>query len=85
MACKDKSKEQIEKAKKACSLKTGHRWVSDSCSCDKKLIPDEEFKADSTSFARGQNPAGKYPIDWKKSSSEQSPRSMEFYSRYKGK
>ena len=90
MACKDKSKEEKEKARKMCleiksEGRNTHRWDPDSCSCDKKLIPDEEFKADSTSFARGQNPTGKYPIDWKKSSSEQSPRSMEFYSRYKGK
>ena len=48
MACKDKSKEQKEKAKKACATKKTHVWNSDSCSCDKKLIPDVEFKKDST-------------------------------------
>ncbi len=58
-------------------------------SCENCISPETtylkilEFKADSTSFSHGKNPTGKYPIDFKKSTSEQSPRSMEFYTRYK--
>ena len=87
MACKDKSKEEKEKARKMCleiksEGRNTHRWDPDSCSCKKKLIPDAEFKKDSTSFAAGKYDSGKYPINVNLPKKYQPAQTQEFFDRY---
>jgi hypothetical protein len=85
MACKDKSKEEKEEARKACVSNKAKRWDPDACSCKNKLIPDAEFKKDSTKFAAGKYDYGKYPININLPKKYQPHQTQEFLDRYTGK
>ena len=83
MACsRFKTKEERQKAKKTCVSNIKKRWDPDSCECKDKLIPDEEFKKDSTAFAAGKYDHGKYPVNLNLPKNKQPAQTQEFFDRY---
>jgi len=53
-----------------------------SCECKDKLIPDDEFKKDSTAFAAGKYDHGKYPVNLNLPKNKQPAQTQEFFDRY---